>query len=217
MNRSSHALTGAAFLSILVLSTAEKPATAARVPSCVSNDDCGELQFCDTDANANVCGARGVCTSRGINLMCMNIDVQACGCDGQPYANSCIAHKAGVSIDPQPFHDTRVDGDTLAEQPWMDAAQTHFYLFTGNDTARNDWGTFEERTEPPCTRATPRCMIAIQSKTGTFYTFGSTIELDYDDGSFAFFDATTDCHKAWKLVGDECGQGVTLTPSTIVP
>jgi hypothetical protein len=218
MIRPLYALSGMALISLVSLATGETSATAARTPVCYSNADCGDSQFCDTDANAGVCGGPGTCTSRGLTLFCMNVDVQACGCDGKPYANACLAHKASASIDPQPFHDANVDGDTLAEQPWMDASQTHFYIFTGNGSTENDWGTFEERTEPACTRSTPRCFLAFPPKTGSFFTCGSTLELDYDDGSSAIFDATKDCHNTWRLVGDDTdGTSVTLTPSTIVP
>jgi hypothetical protein len=206
-----------AALSLVSFATAEKPAEArAHTNRCHSNADCGELEFCDieadTDADA-VCGGAGVCTARGIGNMCPMIDVRACGCDGKPYANACLAHKAGATIDPSPFKDANVDGDTLAEQSWMDAAQSNFYTFTGNGTAENYSGTFQQLFAPACTRAAVRCMIAETVKTGKFYTFDSFVELDFDSGDVQFFDAQLDCHNTWKLVADD--GTTTLMVSTV--
>jgi hypothetical protein len=189
---------------------------------CSSNSDCGSLDFCDTEA-ASSCHAKGVCTSRGINLFCIQTYVPVCGCDGNTYSNSCYAHKAGASV----AHNgacacktkaANIDGDTLAEQPWTDASQTFFYTFTGNGTSVNDSGTFVEQVEPPCRRTPPYCAILTPApKNGTFYTYGSTVELDYDSGEVAFFDATQDCHNAISLSGDDQGQHLTLTVSPILP
>jgi hypothetical protein len=219
--KSTHGLVAIGFLSALsFVAVAPSAAAAGRssVRHCDSSADCGGLELCLTEGNATTCGGRGVCSPRGVTLFCSQLDIQACGCDGKPYPNACYAHKAGASIDPVPFKEANIDGDTLAEQAWMDQAQMRFYLFTGNGTATNDSGTFEDRTEPPCTRATPSCKIAFQSKTGTFFTYGSLIELDYDNGDIAFFDAQLDCHHKWQLVGDGCdASSPTLTVSTILP
>jgi hypothetical protein len=212
-----HSFVGVAALSFLSFATAEKPASAhsPRPGVCHSDADCGELQFCDIEGTNAVCGGAGVCTSRGINLMCPMVDVRACGCDGKPYPNACVAHKAGATIDPYPFKNAKIDGDTLAEQPWMDATQSNFYVFTGNGTAENFSGTFEQIFEPSCTRSTVRCMIAATRKTGTFYTVGSFVVLDYGNDAVAFFDAQLDCHNTWQLVADD--GSTTLTVSTITP
>jgi hypothetical protein len=189
---------------------------------CSSNADCGSLEFCDTEA-ANSCKSKGVCTPRGVNLFCIQTYVPVCGCDGNTYSNTCYAHKAGASVahngacacnsKPAP-----IDGDTLAEQPWTDASQTYFYTFTGNGTVDNSYGTFSMQIEWPCLRSTPHCAIATPApKNGTFYTYDSTVELDYDSGSVAFFDASQDCHNAISLSGDDQGQHMTLTVSPILP
>jgi hypothetical protein len=65
--------------------------------SCVANEDCSTLEFCSTEASAG-CNDAGVCASRGVNVMCMNVSDPVCGCDGKTYDNPCIAHKAGVSV-----------------------------------------------------------------------------------------------------------------------
>lgn len=124
MNRTL-ALVPIAFLSVLsfAFAAAEPSAHAAhraRTVACSSNADCGALELCLTEGDGATCGGYGVCTPRGVNLFCSHLDVQACGCDGKPYPNACIAHKAGVSIDSAPFKEANIDGDTLAEQPWME-------------------------------------------------------------------------------------------------
>ena len=214
------ALFAVALVSALSFAAAEPSAEAGRPRgprTCFSNKECGTAELCLTDGAT--CGGAGVCSARDITLFCMTTDVQACGCDGKPYPNACVAHKAGASLDPAPFKEANIDGDTLAEQPWMDADQSRFYVFTGNGTTINDSGTFEERFEPPCTRSKPSCKIAVQRKTGTFLTFGSFIELDYDNGDVAFFDAQLDCHHKWQLVGDGGNANVprALTVSTVIP
>ena len=134
------------------------------------------------------------------------------------YPNACLAHKAGVSIDPQPFKDEEIKATTLAKQPWMDAAETHFYLFTRSHArGGSEKGTFQERTEPPCTRSNPHCDIAVEPLNGSFHVDGSTVELDYDNGSVAYFVSSIDCNKTWHLAGTDFGASETLTVSTITP
>jgi hypothetical protein len=70
--------------------------TLAHKQRCRSNADCGQLEFCDTEAS-QTCGGVGVCTPRGVNLFCPNIWIGVCGCDGVTYGNTCLMHKAGVS------------------------------------------------------------------------------------------------------------------------
>jgi hypothetical protein len=199
-----------------------EPATSesqdvSRKHHCSSNTECAQLEFCDTEGAAT-CGGPGVCTARGANLMCTKPTTQVCGCDGTAYGSACLAHKAGVSLAPDGgFLDTAVDGDALAEMPWQDASATYFYAFTGNGTFQNDSGTFTAYVEPPCLRTQPACRIAVQKRTGTFATFDSTLELDYDDGDVALFDAQIDCTNTWRLVGDDWGQALTLSVSTITP
>jgi len=188
---------------------------SSKARRCHSNAQCGALEFCDTEA-AKSCGGTGVCTARGINLMCTTGTPTVCGCDGKAYTNGCTAHKAGVSVAPDGgFQDSVIDGDTLAEMPWADATNSYFYAFTGNGTFQNDSGTFTATFSPPCRRTQPACMIMAQPKNGTFYTYDSTLELDYDDGSVAYFDAQLDCNNAWRLVGDDFGAARTLTVTTI--
>ncbi len=200
------------------VSVAQESACAV---ACSSNADCGSLEYCVKAAGQ--CGASGTCQARGINLFCSNLYQPVCGCDGQTYANTCWAAKAGASIDHKGacacgFKGTSVDGDTLAEQPWMDAQQTYFYTFTGNGTLVNDSGTFVVDFEPPCLRTMPACKIATREWTGTFTTSGTQVTLTYDsDGHTATFTAETDCHNTWELVGSDFYPGMTLTVSTITP
>lgn len=197
--------------------TGSQPQDVSKKHRCSSNADCAQLEFCDTES-ARSCGSTGVCTSRGANLMCAKPSGQVCGCDGKAYGSACLAHKAGVSLAPDGgYNDNAIDGDTLAEMPWQDESATYLYAFTGNGTYQNDSGTFTAYVEPPCVRTQPSCKIAVQEKKGTFYTYDSTLELDYDDGNVAFFDAQIDCTNTWRLVGDDWGKTLTLSVSTITP
>jgi hypothetical protein len=186
-----------------------------------SNADCPSLEYCATPVGQ--CGATGACKPRGINLFCSNIYQPVCGCDGNTYGNTCLAQKAGAAIDHTgacacDFKGTNVDGDTLAEQAWMDQSQTFFYTFTGNGMVVNNSGTFAVDIAPPCTRGTPfACKIAIRHETGTFTTSGTTVTLSYDNGNTATFTAETDCHNTWELIGHDFNQAMTLTVSTIFP
>jgi hypothetical protein len=192
---------------------------ACKVP-CTDNSGCGDLEYCaKTEGD---CGGDGFCQPRGITLFCIELYKPVCGCDGKTYGNSCFAQKAGATLDHDGacvcnFQDASIDGDTLAEQSWVDDSQTFFYQFTGNGTAVNDSGTVSVTISPPCLRSTPRCAIATRFKTGAFYTYGSTVEIDYDNGDVAYFDAQQDCNNAWQLVGDDFGGTHTLTVSTITP
>ena len=65
-------------------------------PSCASNSDCDETQYCKRDIGA--CDTDGVCTL--ITEVC-TLDVQndpVCGCDGSTYSNLCNAAYSGVSV-----------------------------------------------------------------------------------------------------------------------
>jgi|SRR5581483_6211487 len=187
---------------------------------CTSNADCPSLQYCSKAAGN--CGGKGTCAARGINLFCSNIYQPVCGCDGNTYGNTCLATKAGASIDHKGacvcgFKGTNIDGDTLAEQPWMDQNQTYFYAFTGNGMVVNDSGTFTVDVAPPCLRAPPYCAIATRRFTGTFTTSGTQVTLNYDNGNTATFTAETDCHNTWELLGNDFGIAMKLTVSTLSP
>jgi hypothetical protein len=65
--------------------------------ACMTNDQCGTLEFCDTEQSVS-CNAGGTCASRGGALMCTTIKDPVCGCDGATYDNDCVAHKAGISV-----------------------------------------------------------------------------------------------------------------------
>ncbi len=187
---------------------------------CKSNADCGSLQYCSKKEGQ--CGAQGVCTGRGINLFCIQTYQPVCGCDGNTYSNTCYAAKGGASLAHDgactcDFSATPIDGDTLAEQPFMNQTQSYFYTFTGNGTVNNNSGTFQWVFSPPCLRTAPFCKIATRFENGTFYTNGSTLELHYDSGTVSTFTAQQDCHNTLQLVGDDHGATQTLVISTVVP
>ena len=62
---------------------------------CDGNDDCDEDQYCETDSGD--CEGEGSCSLRPES--CPHLWDPVCACDGQTYANACLAAKAGVSVD----------------------------------------------------------------------------------------------------------------------
>jgi hypothetical protein len=61
---------------------------------CVTNADCkGNSQFCSLPLG---CTPPGVCTLKPKN--CPYLYDPVCGCNGQDYANSCLANAAGTSV-----------------------------------------------------------------------------------------------------------------------
>ena len=72
-----------------------KASDGACPTACNSNDDCSELQYCQSPDGE--CGA-GTCVARGVNVYCVQRDQPVCGCDGITYQNACYAAKAGASI-----------------------------------------------------------------------------------------------------------------------
>jgi hypothetical protein len=60
---------------------------------CDDDDECASFEFCDTGVT---CGGPGKCTIRPD--LCTRQYDPVCGCDGETYANSCIANASGVSV-----------------------------------------------------------------------------------------------------------------------
>jgi hypothetical protein len=77
-------------------------------PLCMSDDDCGEGQYCNTDECLSGCDASepdvacpavcyGVCEDLG-GCACPEIYAPVCGVDGTTYSNRCFAGCEGVEI-----------------------------------------------------------------------------------------------------------------------
>lgn len=83
--------------------------------TCLTNDDCDATQYCAFADGA--CGGVGSCQSRGLTVLCMNTTHWVCGCDGTTYANPCVLHKAGVSLDAQGGCACQADSDCAGMLP----------------------------------------------------------------------------------------------------
>ncbi len=59
---------------------------------CRSNSDCAATQYCAT----STCGGAGACAVR--SMVCPEIYMPVCGCDGATYASRCHAAGAGVNV-----------------------------------------------------------------------------------------------------------------------
>ncbi len=67
--------------------------------ACMSNDTCGEAQYCDFQ-ETNACGLLfdqpGTCQDRP--EACSQEAFPVCGCDGVTYGNPCVAANVGVNV-----------------------------------------------------------------------------------------------------------------------
>jgi hypothetical protein len=61
--------------------------------TCATNEDCGRRSYCQYPER---CAATGSCQTRP--KVCTRIHAPVCGCDGQTYANACLASSAGASV-----------------------------------------------------------------------------------------------------------------------
>ena len=60
---------------------------------CANDEACGDGEFCDF---GDSCGGVGTCAPEP--EFCYRKLAPVCGCDGETYENSCLAHAAGVSV-----------------------------------------------------------------------------------------------------------------------
>jgi|SRR6478736_6012843 len=62
-------------------------------------DTCAEDEFCNYQPNANACGVSGqITTCQKRPIACGATESPVCGCDGETYANACLANLAGQGI-----------------------------------------------------------------------------------------------------------------------
>lgn len=96
---------------MILLSTTNAASTSSRhnlrtsstqaEQSCASTSHCPHGHFCKFEDEAcsktqDLLSLSGVCTP--LNFRCTRIFRPVCGCDGETYANSCLALSHGISV-----------------------------------------------------------------------------------------------------------------------
>jgi hypothetical protein len=64
------------------------------VEGCRDNADCSVDTYCNKDTGD--CDGVGACAA--YPMLCQNIWIPVCGCNGQTYSNGCYAHRAGINV-----------------------------------------------------------------------------------------------------------------------
>jgi len=95
------------------------------IPSCSSDADCLSSQFCEF--NIGTCSGNGFCSNKPEG--CIGVVDPVCGCDGNVYSNTCIAHAAGVNI-------KNKGGCTQTTEQWASAADASSFY---NDAWKSDF------------------------------------------------------------------------------
>ncbi|MEM6959724.1 MAG: Kazal-type serine protease inhibitor domain-containing protein, partial [Myxococcota bacterium] len=96
---------------------------------CLSDSECGEEEFCFFDAGDS-CGSMGRGECMGLPTDCPAIFQEVCGCDGETYANTCIAQSRGVSV----LEDFACDAGPTGCSGDGDCASGEICDRSGNDT-----------------------------------------------------------------------------------
>ena len=84
---------GGTLLAVMGREQARAQGRPPRDTSCRTNAECGTSEFCE---HRGGCRSPGICRPRP--EFCIEIYQPVCGCDGQTYASTCHAHRAGVSV-----------------------------------------------------------------------------------------------------------------------
>ena len=196
--------------------------TTARQPgeSCgglaASRFTCDRGLFCEY-SDAQACGAGDQQGSCQVSPQaCPLFFLPVCGCNGKTYGNGCQAHSAKTSVahggacncDSSVWSSAYLAADALTSNTWKSADQDYTFTFEAN-------GKFSSEFEPACARSVPRCMIAVQVRTGHFAVAGGVATLTYDDALYGAttFALETNCYRNQRLAGHDYETDLVLAPT----
>lgn len=181
--------------------------TIGRQPTC---DDGLFCKYAD-DAICGWADAPGVCTIP--SPVCPRIYFPVCGCDGNTYGNACEANAHSMSVQhagecgcDETAWSTGLARDVVGTWQEWDGAR---YTYTFNSD-----GTVQSTNEAACLFAPTPCRIATRMNEGRWAwdSTGTKIEITWNGGANATFEAQSNCRRDSRLVGNDWGVALTLLP-----